>query len=263
MKLEYKFLVRNENLNLLKSRLLPFIEPDEFASESSENEYTVRSIYFDSSSYNFYHEKIEGIKIRKKLRIRGYDSADENNLVFLEIKNKYENHIGKNRTPLKYHDLGNLLMTKSVDSYALTANGYSNSIKDGGKFFHHILKNDLKPTILVVYDREPYFSKFDKNLRITIDKNLRYFPYPKMKHLYRDTDLEFATPNHFVLEVKFVNGYPVWLQRIIQEFNLTRRPVSKYTICVDASQKINPMRKSLNTAENPFIYDLSSEDGIF
>lgn len=263
MKLEYKFLVRNENLNLLRKKLLPFIEPDEFVREDSGNEYTVRSIYFDSSSYNFYQEKIEGIKIRKKLRIRGYDKAKENNLVFLEIKNKYENFIGKNRAPLKYHNLRKLLRTKSIESYTLTENGYSNSVKDGERFFHHVLRDDLKPTILIVYEREPYFSKFDKNLRITIDKNLRYFPYPKMDHLYRDADLEFATPNHFVLEVKFVNGYPKWLQEIIQEFRLTRRPVSKYTICVDAAYNINPAKKKFNNADSPFNYDVSSENGIF
>ena len=263
MKLEYKFLVANEHLDKLRRKLLPFVEIDEFVSGNQFNEYTVRSIYFDSSNFNFYHEKIEGIKIRKKLRIRGYDDVKNNSLVFLEIKNKYENHVGKNRAPLKYHDLGKLLDTKAVESYTLTENGFANSIKDGERFFHHIFREDLKPTILIVYEREPYFSKFDKNLRITIDKNLRYFPHPKLNHLYRDTDLEYATPNHFILEIKFINGYPAWLQELVSEFHLRRRSVSKYTICIDSSNKIDPMRKKLNTADSAFANDLLSEDGIF
>ena len=263
MKLEYKFLVNNEILDQLRRRIMPFVEIDKFVNENPSNEYTVRSIYFDSSNFNFYHEKIEGIKIRKKLRIRGYDSVSSNDLIFLEIKNKYENFIGKNRAPLKFHDLGRLLKTKSVESYTLTENGYANSVKDGEKFFHHILRNDLKPTILIVYEREPYFSKFDNNLRITIDKNLRYYAHPKLNNLYKDIDLEFATPNHFILEIKFINGYPIWLQKIIMEFNLKRRSVSKYTICIDASNRIDPMKKKLNTSDNLFLNDIYSEDNIF
>jgi len=263
MRLEYKFLVRNEFLGKLRRKILPFVEMDQNVKEDVRNEYTVRSIYFDSSKFNFYHEKIDGIKIRKKLRIRGYDSKNDNNLVFLEIKNKYDNFIGKNRAPIQYHDLKNLLKTKSVETYSLTNNGYANSVKDGEKFFHHILRDDLKPTILIVYEREAFFSKFDKSLRITFDKNLRYYDKPKMKSLYKDDDLEIATPSHFVFEVKFDNGYPKWLQEIIQEFGLIRRSVSKYTICIDSSNRIDPLRKNLNTSDNSFIFDSTVEEGIF
>ena len=263
MRLEYKYLVRNEDLDRLRIKLFPFVETDEFIKEESGNEYTVRSIYFDSSKFNFYHEKIDGIKIRKKLRIRSYDSQDDNNLVFLEVKNKYDNFIGKNRSPIPYHDLANLLKTKSIESYTLTNNGYVNSIKDGEKFFHHILRDDLKPTILIVYEREAFFSKFDKSLRITFDKNLRFYDRPNMNSLYKDNDLETALPSHFTLEIKFNSGYPKWLQEIVQEFGLVRRSVSKYTICIDSSKRINPLRKSLNTSDNSFIFDSTIEEGIF
>jgi len=263
MRLEYKFLVKNEDLNRLRKKILPFVSMDEYIKEESGNDYTVRSIYFDSSHFNFYHEKIDGIKIRKKLRIRSYDNLTDNNLVFLEIKNKYDNFIGKNRAPIQYHNLSNLLRTKSIETYALTNNGYANSLKDGEKFFHHILRSDLKPTILIVYEREAFQSKFDNSLRITFDKNLRFYDQPKINNLYKDTDLEYAIPNHFVLEIKFNNGYPRWLREIVQEFNLIRRSVSKYTICIDSSNRIDPLRKNLNTSDNSFIYDPNVPEGIF
>ena len=100
MRLEYKFLVNKADLNKLRNRLLPFVELDPFVKEGSVHEYTVRSIYYDSSNFDFYFEKIDGYKIRKKLRIRSYDKVNNNNLVFLEIKHKYDNFIGKNRSPL-------------------------------------------------------------------------------------------------------------------------------------------------------------------
>jgi len=101
------------------------------------------------------------------------------------------------------------------------------------------------------------------NLRITFDKNLRFYDKPNMSSLYQDTDLEPGLPNHFVLEIKFNNGYPKWLQNIVQELGLIRRSVSKYTICIDSSNRINPLRKNLNTADNSFIFDSTVEEGIF
>lgn len=261
MRLEYKFLVSNDNLERLRKKILPYVEFDDYLKECSTKGYTVRSIYFDSSNFNYYHEKIDGIKIRKKLRIRSYDNLTDNNLVFLEIKNKYENFIGKNRAPLKYHNLSELLKTKEVSTYTVTSNGYTNSVKDGEKFFHHILKDDLKSTMLIVYEREAFYSKFDKSLRITFDKNLRFFEYPKINRLYSDEDLEYAIPNHFVLEIKFDNGYPLWLQNIVQEFKLFRRSVSKYTICIDSSNRIDPSRKNINISNTSF--DQNIEEGIF
>ncbi|MCB0729742.1 MAG: polyphosphate polymerase domain-containing protein [Ignavibacteriae bacterium] len=263
MRLEYKFLVNNSNLERLRKKILPFIEYDPFVKDGDVKEYTVRSIYFDSSNFDYYHEKIEGIKIRKKLRIRSYDNYSGNDLVFLEIKNKYENFIGKNRAPLLYHDLGNLLKTKAIETYTLTNNGYANSIQDGEKFLHHIFRSGLKPIILIVYEREAFFSKFDRSLRITFDKNLRFYDQPKLYNLYKDNDLEYATPNNFVLEIKFDNGYPKWMQEIVQEFNLQRRSVSKYTICIDSSKLINPMKKNLNSSNYPLIVDQNTEEGIF
>lgn len=263
MRLEYKFLVHNSDLERLRKKILPFVELDQNVKEEAGNEYTVRSIYFDSSKFDYYHEKLDGIKIRKKLRIRSYDKKSDDNLVFLEIKNKYDNFIGKNRAPIRYHDLANMLETKSVDAYTLTNNGYANSVKDSEKFFHHVIRDDLKPTILIVYEREAFFSKFDKSLRITFDKNLRFFDMPNMKNLYQDTDLEGAAHNHFVLELKFNNGYPVWLQDIVQEFGLIRRSVSKYTICIDTSNRIDPLKKNLNSYDNSFIYDSTVGEGIF
>lgn len=248
MRLEYKFLVNNLDLEKIRSKLLPFVSEDSFSNGKVVPEYTVRSIYFDSSEFTFYHEKIDGIKNRKKLRIRSYNELEDNNLVFLEIKNKYENFIGKNRAPLKYHDLKNILFTKDIEAYTLTSNGYTNSIRDSEKFFHHMLRDKLKPIILIVYEREAYFSKFDKSLRITLDKNLRYFDNPCIHSLYKDDELKLAIPNHFVLEVKFTNGYPRWLRDIVQEFNLTRKSVSKYTICIDASEKIDPFKYKLGSS---------------
>jgi SPX domain protein involved in polyphosphate accumulation len=262
MKLEYKFFIGNNDLDKLRNKLFPFVVYDEYSKDELHNEYTVRSIYFDSSRFNFYHEKIDGIKIRKKLRIRGYDNIRSNSIIFLEVKNKYNGFIGKNRAPLNYHDLGKLLKSRSIETYTLTNNGFVDSVKDNEIFLHHMIKDELKPTMLIVYEREAYFSKFNNRLRITIDKNLRYYEYPNINNLYKDSDLEHAVPGYSILEIKFDYGYPEWLRNIIQEFNLQRRSISKYTVCIDSSSKIDPFKKKFNISDSINNWDSHIEDGI-
>lgn len=93
---ERKYLVKNELLEALRNRLQAFVRPDTFALRPNAlPEYTVRSIYYDSPTFNSYFEKVEGLKDRKKLRIRGYNSPEKVCKVFLEIKRKLENRIAK------------------------------------------------------------------------------------------------------------------------------------------------------------------------
>jgi len=239
MRREYKYLVLQKDIDRLRNRILPFVNADGFVRD--DNQYTVRSIYFDSSTLKYYNEKIDGIKIRKKLRIRGYNTKVDESIIFLEIKRKFENHIGKNRSALKYHNLNDLLKTKDLESYCLTENGFENSISDGEKFLHHIHKSSLRPIILIVYEREAYFSKFDTGLRLTFDKNLRYFLFPSLDRLYTEEDLKYTMPKYFIFEIKFANGFPGWLQSILRDMNISRMALSKYTMCLDTEKVFNPV----------------------
>lgn len=244
MRLEYKYLVDYSKLDSLRNALKPFVELDKDYNDSPE--YTVRSIYFDTSKLKYYHEKINGVKVRKKLRIRGYNTKEDESIIFLEIKRKYENFINKNRSPLKVYNLNELIRTKDLESYILTNNGYANSLGDAEKFLHHIYKRTLRPVVLITYEREAFFSRFDKRLRLTFDKNLRYMLFPSMDELYTDDQLHHSMPKHFVFEVKFSRGFPKWLSQILSEFSLSRMAVSKYTICLEKAKAFNPtQRRSL------------------
>ena len=106
MRREYKYLISYNDIDRLRKRIIPYVDVDNFAAEG--NQYTVRSIYFDTSSLKYYNEKIEGIKIRKKIRVRGYNQKADESVVFLEIKRKNENIVNKNRSALKYYNLNDL-----------------------------------------------------------------------------------------------------------------------------------------------------------
>ncbi len=235
---EYKYLVPNKYLDDIRNEMLPFVETDSFASACENNQYTVRSIYYDSPNLDFYHEKIEGLKIRKKLRIRGYNKFMDDSVVFLEIKRKRENFIDKHRSKLYYKNLDDIFYTGDLDSYIIQSD--ADSIKNAQRFFFHVNKKLLKPISLVVYEREAFFSRFNTNIRITFDKNLRYYSLPLFADLYEDNILKPAIKNHFVFEMKFYQGFPEHFTKIITKFQLIRLAVSKYSICIDADKELRP-----------------------
>ena len=81
LRLEYKFLLPVERIDELRRAISPFVFIDEYAEREINKEYTVHSIYFDTMRLDDYHDKLSGIKIRKKLRITlGYmnDGAGNN-----------------------------------------------------------------------------------------------------------------------------------------------------------------------------------------
>ncbi|MCX6151170.1 MAG: polyphosphate polymerase domain-containing protein [Ignavibacteriales bacterium] len=232
---EYKYLAPKEILDDLRSELEPYVQLDKYANIRPQKEYTVRSIYYDTLRLDYYHEKIEGLKNRKKIRIRGYNEMNSSNIIYLEIKRKLENYIDKHRSPLLYENLEELFYTGDIDRYIILKD--SDAIDNAKRFFFHIHKNLLRPVTLVVYNREAFFSKFDSNIRITFDKNLRYHSFPTFASLYDESILKPAMPKHFVFEIKFYKGYSEHIQDIINRLGLLRLAVSKYQICIDADKQ--------------------------
>jgi VTC domain. len=230
MRFEYKYLVNINKLDELRSSLIPFLNIDKFALFLPQNEYIVRSIYYDTHGLKFYHEKVDGLKIRNKIRIRGYNKYDCENVVFLEVKRKKNEAGTKNRAMLYIDDIDYILKTNDLEPVKTNY-----KIEDIKKFLFFYHKLRLSPASLVTYNREPFQSKTDPELRITFDKNIRYMPNPSLYDLYEDKKLINILNGFFVLEIKTSKGYPEWLRNTICKFDLMRTSVSKYTLAVDNS----------------------------
>jgi len=246
MKFEYKYLVPIERLPELRTLISPFMVTDTHMDMGGPAGYTVRSIYFDTFQYDDYYEKISGLKIRKKIRIRGYNGQNHKNIVFLEIKRKNEKRVKKNRAPIKYKNLKDLLITGDTEKYIMTIKGFKEAIENSRQFLFHIYKKSLQPIILVIYEREAYHGTFDNSFRITFDKNLRSMIYPDIQELYQDEYIKYSIPDHFVLEVKFFDVFPSWLRSIIGSLGLRLQAFSKYTTCIDEHNIVNINQCSRN-----------------
>ena len=243
LRYENKFYIREDLLGKLRELLAPFTTLDEYADKQPDKEYTVRSIYFDSPSFECYSTKIDGIKNRYKLRLRGYNLRDEKSKVFLEIKRKYEVPLFKHRAPLPFTDALQLFKGGRPREYVKNVGKFKNAVDDAERFFYHLHNKRMNPVVTVVYEREPYHAKMHdevNNLRITIDKNLRSCPYPTIDELYEEKHLQYANKGFAILEVKYNRYCPSWVQPILASFRLKQESASKYCMCIDSQPMINP-----------------------
>lgn len=239
---ELKYVLPVHDLPVLRKAIAPFTQLDPHGRGFEEEGYTVRSIYLDSPNLLYYHEKQAHLQNRLKLRIRGYNKAVEGN-VFLEIKRKYSSQVAKERTAVSHADLGDLFESGRFADYVCdsTASG----IDAGRRFFYHVYKELLRPTNLVVYEREAFQGQFDRSFRITFDRNLRGSLYPSFEGLFAEDGMRDVMPGYLIMEVKFGTRMPVWMSQIIAEFGLMQRAASKYCMVVDLFDRRRDMKSAV------------------
>jgi len=85
----------------------PYMTLDEHLKGNGTKSYLVRTLYLDTDDLKFYHEKLAGSHTRRKFRIRGYN--DERSEVFLEMKQRYNNVIVKERALVNYEEMDKIL----------------------------------------------------------------------------------------------------------------------------------------------------------
>jgi SPX domain protein involved in polyphosphate accumulation len=173
----YKYRISKEQIPLIRDYCIPYTTFDPHLKKIDENKYTVRSIYFDTPELDFYYEKIDGIKIRKKLRIRTYNEM--NDFAFLEIKRKFVNCVAKERSKLPFLVIERLVNTPEDSAIEYPQDDY-NSRLVSGKFVYNLLKKGLFPILLVVYEREAYIGISNDRERLTIDTDVRGVAEPDL-----------------------------------------------------------------------------------
>jgi hypothetical protein len=248
MRLEYKYLIPVSMMEQIRNELIPYMNVDKYAGE--KNEYTVRSIYFDTPRMRYYFEKVEGQKIRKKVRLRSYNEYQPDKKVFLEIKRKNQGYIYKHRSIIQLKDADTFFQEHNPEDYIINTGTNGTSLEDAKMFLFYMKHENLRPSILITYDREPYTGKFTKDLRITFDKNLRFLTHVDHYRLFEETDMNFALEGKTILEVKFRKSFPDWLRILLSRFSLQRMALSKYVICLEGDKRnnINSILKKVKTS---------------
>ncbi|GAB3647343.1 hypothetical protein GCM10028791_09170 [Echinicola sediminis] len=152
----------------------------------------------------------------------------------LEIKRKLEDRVFKNRAFLPFSNVDYLVSRGRLEEVFSPCD--KKAIENASRFLYNIKRYNLSPATLIVYRREAYHGKFDSDVRITFDKDIRQKSSPKLSKLYSDFGLSPIWPGYFILEVKyFGDKMPSWARSIIEEFGLRHEALSKYTRGVESS----------------------------
>ena len=258
LRLEYKFLAHISQLADLRRALKPWVRLDSFSERRPDRQYTVRSIYYDTRRFHCYQEKFDGFRLKKKLRIRGYDTPAPDSSVFLEIKYKLGDFIGKHRAPLSWNRIGRLFADYSTATDPPFARG-TREADAAARFLYNYHRRRMHPVVLIAYEREAFYSRFDNTLRLTFDKNVRSRLHPSLDSLYQDRDAIHVIPEQFVFEIKFYGCLPRWVSSVLTRFDLERLAVSKFGMGIDRPRVEKKFLRGIgHTVEFPLGYPVAT-----
>jgi VTC domain len=238
---EHKYLVPEHLLDRLRRSIEPFVALDLHASRPSHS-YVVRNIYFDDAKFKSYFEKDDGIDVRAKPRIRGYDAHQPGGLVFLEVKRRHGMVGSKDRAVLRFEDLGRLFASGDVDRLVAAPAWMPESRAAARKFLFHVHRDALRPVLLECYEREPYVGIVEPSLRVTLDRRVHSALFPRLDELFADTATRRSFGRAFVLEVKHDAefAFPFWMKTFVTRHGLIPAALSKYWTCMTDWRVVRP-----------------------
>ena len=224
---EFKYILNKRISDQIENEARHFMVYDGFVQKELNNQYFVRSLYYENVFSSNFYEKVDGMKIRRKYRLRTYGNSFNPKIpIFFEVKGRNLERTYKKRTSVKYEYL-NYFLDKNQNFKLLSLHPNNEMIR---RFIFDSLKKDIKPYILIDYVRRPYVNKFGLYFRLTFDNNLLS---TRANNLFSDKKyLSWLAckAGYTILEVKFDRSIPAWFHRIIQSYNLNRRSISKFAI---------------------------------
>lgn len=223
---EFKYAFSHKQYNALKNELLNYSNYDPYCLRGKDKSYRVYSLYYDSPDLNSFWEKIDGIRNRKKFRLRVYDIDSFNKPdLYLEIKRKKDLVILKDRAKLDYsmyEPLRHGLTGALLDNLIIPPD--QKKVVD--EFIYNMIRFNLRPAVVVEYKREAFIGCHHNNVRITFDSDIRSYRSDDLFSRYRRMDTVLS--NEVILELKFNGTLPSWFHRLIQKYDLSRQAHSKY-----------------------------------
>ena len=158
---ELKYLISPAELTVLRSVLRPVMQLDPNGNEN--NEYHIRSLYFDTLDDDALVDKVAGVGNRKKYRIRIYNFSDR--VIKLECKSKYGELISKQSVSIP-RELAEQLIACDPEGLQRMRHPLFHDV------FREMRTHLLHPVVIVDYIREAYIHPAQE-VRITFDKHLR------------------------------------------------------------------------------------------
>ncbi|MBE6911544.1 MAG: polyphosphate polymerase domain-containing protein [Ruminococcaceae bacterium] len=214
---ELKHSISFSDATELRRKLSVIAKPD---SNSKNGKYEIRSLYFDSPCDRALREKIDGVNIREKFRLRLYNS--DLSIIKLEKKMKI-NGLCKKESILIDHNLAKSL------SKGIIGNITNNTPPLLCELYSKMATQRLLPKTIVDYTREAYIYPAG-NVRVTIDSGIRT-GLGCTDFLNPECITVPAKDSGIILEVKWDEFIPRIILDAIATPNRFASAFSKYAVC--------------------------------
>ncbi len=188
-------------------------------------DYTICNLYLDTEDFYFIERSLERPPYKEKLRVRSYGDAENDTMVFFEIKKKFRKVVYKRRITIPLSEaeeyIKNGTKPQSLSGY------YDNQIFE--EIDYLMKKYSPKPRLYLAYDREAYFDKDAPEVRLTFDRNIRGRWDNLTLKSGEDTELlRTEIKSYTVMEIKFSGAMPKEYAEILSQLKIYPVSFSKY-----------------------------------
>ena len=214
---EIKHEINHHDMLILRQRLQAVMKPD---SNAVNGKYEIRSLYFDNLDDKALREKLNGVNIREKYRIRLYNN--DTSKINLERKFKHGG-LGYKESATLTPEQAQAIANGDVSWMATS----TNEVILG--FYTRIRNEGLAAKVIVDYTREPFVFA-PGNVRVTLDYNIRT-GLACTDFLNPDCVTIPIKDSPSILEVKWDNYLPNVIRDIVQLDGRRNAAFSKYAVC--------------------------------
>ena len=214
---EWKHEITYSDMLTLRARLRAVAKPEE---HGQNGKYHIRSLYFDDSFDTALREKIDGVNMREKFRIRYYER--DTSFIRLEKKSKINGLCNKIWVPITADEAARIVSCDVEwmcnDTRALVRELYLKMKTKG-----------LRPKTIVDYTREAFVFPAG-NVRVTMDYDIRT-GMQCVDFLNPEAVTVPAGDAPIVLEVKWDGYLPDIIRDAVQLKGRRSTAFSKYAAC--------------------------------
>lgn len=212
---EEKYILTYAQYLVLLGRVRSVLTPDTHGKSGS---YCVTSLYFDDLEDTGLSEKLDGLKLHSKFRLRTYDH--DSSLIKLERKDKQGILTKKISATVSADQLPLLTQPGGWEAFEGTAQ----------ELVQQLHSRVYRPKVAVRYLRDAFYFP-GTDLRITFDRQLEALS-PDFSVLSCPTGygIPAITPGSVVMEIKYGTYLPTFVRKLTR-VNAPQLSLSKYALC--------------------------------
>jgi hypothetical protein len=217
---ENKYIISGDVFSRLCGRLSEYMELDDYNKRYET--YSIANLYYDTEDSHLIRTSLAKPKYKEKLRLRAYGVPQPSSKVYAEIKKKVNGHVNKRRTAMTLDEAYNFLQSGALPE---VRSGMNRQVV--GEIEYILQTRKLQPAAYISYDRKAFFGIGEHDLRVSFDTNIRTRRYDLRLEsgVYGEPLLD---DDKRLMEVKVARSIPVWLCRLLSEYQIYPASFSKY-----------------------------------